>query len=103
MLKIFFILSFDDPEAEAHKAESKCPVSRLLSSGICLVAKCHRSEVTLHIFHTRHHLDSLGFSHSQVVNKGDLPKYEIDTGETTKYVSPDEVAKLVFHKMKGNV
>lgn len=40
-------------------------------------------------------------SHAQVVNKGDLPRYEIDTGETTKHVSPEEVAKLVFHKMKG--
>lgn len=52
--------SFDDPEAQAHTADSKCPV----------------------------------------VNKGDLPRYEIDTGETTKYVSPEEVAKLIFHKMK---
>ncbi|XP_063074060.1 heat shock 70 kDa protein 14 [Engraulis encrasicolus] len=52
--------SFDDPEAEAHRTDSKCPV----------------------------------------VSKGDLPRYEIDTGETTKYVSPEEVAKLVFHKMK---
>lgn len=39
--------------------------------------------------------------HSQVVNKSDLPRYEIDTGETTKYVSPEDVAKLIFHKMKG--
>uniref|UniRef100_A0AAR2KCF9 Heat shock 70 kDa protein 14 n=1 Tax=Pygocentrus nattereri TaxID=42514 RepID=A0AAR2KCF9_PYGNA len=31
---------------------------------------------------------------------GDLPMYELDTGETTKYVSPGEVAKLIFHKMK---
>lgn len=27
--------------------------------------------------------------------------YEIDVGEVTKFVSPEEVAKLVFHKMKG--
>ncbi|XP_076153454.1 heat shock 70 kDa protein 14 [Alosa pseudoharengus] len=52
--------SFDDPEAEAHRTDSKCPV----------------------------------------VNKGGMPKYEIDTGETTKFVSPDEVAKLVFQKIK---
>uniref|UniRef100_A0A3B3QWW9 Heat shock protein 14 n=1 Tax=Paramormyrops kingsleyae TaxID=1676925 RepID=A0A3B3QWW9_9TELE len=52
--------SFDDPEAQAHKADSKCPV----------------------------------------VNKGDKPMYEIDVGEATKFVSPEEVAKLVFHKMK---
>uniref|UniRef100_A0A671SXS6 Heat shock 70 kDa protein 14-like n=1 Tax=Sinocyclocheilus anshuiensis TaxID=1608454 RepID=A0A671SXS6_9TELE len=30
----------------------------------------------------------------------DLLRYEIDTGETTKYVSPEDVAKLIFHKMK---
>ncbi|KAJ8381881.1 hypothetical protein SKAU_G00026590 [Synaphobranchus kaupii] len=35
-----------------------------------------------------------------VVNKDSKPRYEIDTGEVTKIVSPDEVAKLVFHKMK---
>ncbi|XP_030637065.1 heat shock 70 kDa protein 14 isoform X2 [Chanos chanos] len=51
---------FDDPEAQAHKTESKC----------------------------------------MVVNKGDMPRYEIDTGDATKYVSPEEVATLVFHKMK---
>ncbi|KAK7149947.1 hypothetical protein R3I94_009306 [Phoxinus phoxinus] len=51
---------FDDPDAQAHKEESKCIV----------------------------------------VNKNDLPRYEIDTGETTKYVSPEDVAKLIFHKMK---
>ncbi|WP_411024367.1 Hsp70 family protein, partial [Salmonella sp. s58760] len=26
-----------------------------------------------------------------IVNKGDLPLYELDTGETTKYVSPEDV------------
>ncbi|KAL4617947.1 heat shock 70 kDa protein 14 [Arapaima gigas] len=52
--------SFEDPEAQAHKAESKCAV----------------------------------------VNKGGKLRYEIDTGEVTKFVSPEEVAKLVFHKMK---
>uniref|UniRef100_A0A4W4E9A4 Heat shock 70 kDa protein 14 n=1 Tax=Electrophorus electricus TaxID=8005 RepID=A0A4W4E9A4_ELEEL len=35
-----------------------------------------------------------------VVNKGDLPMYELDIDDTTKYVSPEEVAKLIFHKMK---
>ncbi|XP_062850983.1 heat shock 70 kDa protein 14 isoform X2 [Trichomycterus rosablanca] len=35
-----------------------------------------------------------------IVSKGDLPMYEIDTGETTKYVAPKDVAKLIFHKMK---
>uniref|UniRef100_A0AAY4D8Z1 Heat shock 70 kDa protein 14 n=1 Tax=Denticeps clupeoides TaxID=299321 RepID=A0AAY4D8Z1_9TELE len=53
--------SFDDPEAQAHQTDSKCPV----------------------------------------VNKGDMPQYEIDTGKGTKHVSPEEIAKLVFHKMKG--
>ncbi|XP_072529085.1 heat shock 70 kDa protein 14 [Salminus brasiliensis] len=51
---------YDDPEAKAHREESKCTI----------------------------------------VSKGDMPLYELDTGETTKYVSPEEVAKLVFHKMK---
>uniref|UniRef100_A0A9J8CGD1 Heat shock protein 14 n=1 Tax=Cyprinus carpio carpio TaxID=630221 RepID=A0A9J8CGD1_CYPCA len=51
---------YDDPDAQAHREESKCIV----------------------------------------VNKSDLPRYEIDTGETTKYVSPEDVAKLIFHKMK---
>ncbi|MBN3296807.1 HSP7E protein, partial [Amia calva] len=36
----------------------------------------------------------------QVVNKDDKPKYEIDTGDSTKLVSPDDVAKLIFKKMK---
>uniref|UniRef100_A0A8C9VUS8 Heat shock protein 14 n=1 Tax=Scleropages formosus TaxID=113540 RepID=A0A8C9VUS8_SCLFO len=52
--------SFEDPEAQTHKSESKCPV----------------------------------------VNKGGKPRYEIDAGEATKFVSPEEVAKLIFHKMK---
>ncbi|XP_066579828.1 heat shock 70 kDa protein 14 [Amia ocellicauda] len=52
--------SFDDPEAQKHKAQSKC----------------------------------------SVVNKDDKPKYEIDTGDSTKLVSPDDVAKLIFKKMK---
>uniref|UniRef100_A0A671SZ10 Heat shock 70 kDa protein 14-like n=1 Tax=Sinocyclocheilus anshuiensis TaxID=1608454 RepID=A0A671SZ10_9TELE len=51
---------YDDPDAQAHREESKCIV----------------------------------------VNKSDLLRYEIDTGETTKYVSPEDVAKLIFHKMK---
>lgn len=50
------------------------------------------------------HLRGVYFlTHSQVVNKSDLPRYEIETGETTKYVSPEDVAKLIFHKMKGIV
>ncbi|KAG8440013.1 hypothetical protein GDO86_005980 [Hymenochirus boettgeri] len=35
-----------------------------------------------------------------VLEKGGKPKYEIDTGEAVKYVTPDEVAKLIFSKMK---
>uniref|UniRef100_A0A671SVS5 Heat shock 70 kDa protein 14-like n=1 Tax=Sinocyclocheilus anshuiensis TaxID=1608454 RepID=A0A671SVS5_9TELE len=54
---------YDDPDAQAHREESKCIV----------------------------------------VNKSDLLRYEIDTGETTKYVSPEDVAKLIFHKMKGKL
>uniref|UniRef100_A0A672NRH6 Heat shock 70 kDa protein 14 n=1 Tax=Sinocyclocheilus grahami TaxID=75366 RepID=A0A672NRH6_SINGR len=51
---------YDDPDAQAHREESKCIV----------------------------------------VNKSDLPRYEIDTGETTKYVSPEDVAKLIFYNLK---
>ncbi|OCT87231.1 hypothetical protein XELAEV_18020930mg [Xenopus laevis] len=35
-----------------------------------------------------------------VVEKGGKPKYEIDTGETQKLVSSEDVAKLIFSKMK---
>ncbi|KAM3859295.1 heat shock 70 kDa protein 14 [Diretmus argenteus] len=52
--------SFEDPETQTHKAESKCPV----------------------------------------VNRGDKPRYEITAGEQTKYVAPEDTAKLIFHKMK---
>lgn len=52
--------SFDDPETQAHKAETKC----------------------------------------QVVNKGEKPFYKIQLEERTEHIPPQEVAKLVFHKMK---
>ncbi|XP_071782531.1 heat shock 70 kDa protein 14 [Centroberyx gerrardi] len=52
--------SFEDPETQTHKAESKCPVA----------------------------------------NRGEKPHYEITAGEQTKYVAPEDVAKLIFHKMK---
>ncbi|NP_001092168.1 heat shock 70 kDa protein 14-A [Xenopus laevis] len=35
-----------------------------------------------------------------VVEKGGKPKYEIDTGEIQKLVSSEDVAKLIFSKMK---
>lgn len=28
-------------------------------------------------------------------------RYEIDTGEEKKFVSPEDVARLIFSKMKG--
>ncbi|CAL8242350.1 unnamed protein product [Merluccius merluccius] len=49
-----------DPETDAHKAESKCPV----------------------------------------VSKGEKLYYEITTGEQSKLVTPDAVAKLVLEKMR---
>ncbi|XP_056280795.1 heat shock 70 kDa protein 14 [Pseudoliparis swirei] len=52
--------SFDDPETQAHKTETKC----------------------------------------QVVNRREKPYYEITAGEHPAYVSPEDVAKLIFHKMK---
>ena len=36
----------------------------------------------------------------QVVNKGEKPVYEM-TGEMTRHVAPQDVAKLILHKMKG--
>ncbi|XP_030006572.1 heat shock 70 kDa protein 14 [Sphaeramia orbicularis] len=52
--------SFDDPETQAHKVETKC----------------------------------------QVVNRGDKPYYEIKVGDHTENIAPEDVAKLIFHKMK---
>ncbi|XP_068442982.1 heat shock 70 kDa protein 14 [Clinocottus analis] len=52
--------SFDDPETQAHKTETKC----------------------------------------QVVNRQEKPHYEITAGEHPEYVAPEDVAKLIFHKMK---
>ena len=43
----------------------------------------------------------LCFLACQLVNRGEKPFYEI-TGDQTKHVSPEDVAKLIFHKMKGN-
>ncbi|XP_037099496.1 heat shock 70 kDa protein 14 [Syngnathus acus] len=36
----------------------------------------------------------------QVVNRSGKPCYEITAGEQLKYIAPEEVAKLIFHKMK---
>uniref|UniRef100_A0A8C6T7Y6 Heat shock protein 14 n=1 Tax=Neogobius melanostomus TaxID=47308 RepID=A0A8C6T7Y6_9GOBI len=52
--------SFDDPETQTHKAETKC----------------------------------------EVVNKGDKPFYKVQLEERTEHVAPQDVAKLIFHKMK---
>ncbi|XP_076023516.1 heat shock 70 kDa protein 14 [Genypterus blacodes] len=52
--------SFEDPETNTHKSESKCPV----------------------------------------VNRAEKPHYEITAGDHTQYVTPEHVAKLIFHKMK---
>ncbi|XP_039647922.1 heat shock 70 kDa protein 14 [Perca fluviatilis] len=52
--------SFDDPETQAHKTETKC----------------------------------------QVVNRQQKPYYEITAGEHPQYIAPEDVAKLIFHKMK---
>uniref|UniRef100_A0A667YAK6 Heat shock protein 14 n=1 Tax=Myripristis murdjan TaxID=586833 RepID=A0A667YAK6_9TELE len=35
-----------------------------------------------------------------VVDRGEKPHYEITAGEQTKYVAPEDVAKLIFQKMK---
>ncbi|XP_044132694.1 heat shock 70 kDa protein 14 [Bufo gargarizans] len=52
--------SSDDPQAQKHISESKCPV----------------------------------------VEKGGKLRYEIDAGDAVKLVSPEDVAKLIFSKMK---
>ncbi|MGH0155792.1 UNVERIFIED_CONTAM: hypothetical protein FKN15_006631 [Acipenser sinensis] len=39
-------------------------------------------------------------SKCSVIDKDQKPRYEIDTGEDTKLVPPEEVAKLIFSKMK---
>ncbi|XP_061125028.1 heat shock 70 kDa protein 14 isoform X1 [Syngnathus typhle] len=36
----------------------------------------------------------------QVVNRSGKPCYEITAGEQLKYIAPEDVAKLIFHKMK---
>ncbi|XP_029317940.1 heat shock 70 kDa protein 14 [Cottoperca gobio] len=36
----------------------------------------------------------------QVVNKQEKLKYELTVGEHSEYVAPEDVAKLIFHKMK---
>jgi hypothetical protein len=38
---------------------------------------------------------------SQVIEKNGKLLYEIDTGEEKKFVSPEDVARLIFSKMKG--
>nr|XP_040029858.1 heat shock 70 kDa protein 14 isoform X2 [Gasterosteus aculeatus aculeatus] len=52
--------SFDDPETQSHKTQTKC----------------------------------------QVVNRQEKPYYEITAGDHPEYVAPEDVAKLIFHKMK---
>ncbi|XP_047431392.1 heat shock 70 kDa protein 14 [Mugil cephalus] len=39
-------------------------------------------------------------SKCQVVNIQDKPHYEITAGEHPEYVAPEDIAKLIFHKMK---
>ncbi|KAM9310900.1 heat shock 70 kDa protein 14 [Gastrophryne carolinensis] len=39
-------------------------------------------------------------SKCSIIDKGGKARYEIDTGETMKLVSPEDAAKLVFSKMK---
>ncbi|XP_075713502.1 heat shock 70 kDa protein 14 [Rhinoderma darwinii] len=47
--------------------------------------------------HAQKHISE---SKCSVVEKGGKLKYEIDTGDTVKLVSPEDVAKLIFSKMK---
>lgn len=36
-----------------------------------------------------------------MVNREEKPYYEITAGEYPRYIATEEVAKLIFHKMKG--
>ncbi|PNI96427.1 HSPA14 isoform 4, partial [Pan troglodytes] len=36
-----------------------------------------------------------------VIEKNGKLRYEIDTGEETKFVNPEDVARVIFSKMKG--
>ncbi|KAK0154411.1 Heat shock protein 14 [Merluccius polli] len=75
-----------DPETDAHKAESKCPVSiPFYVYGLMAV-----------VFTLR--LTDAPFA--QVVSKGEKLYYEITAGEQSKLVTPDAVAKLVLEKMR---
>ncbi|XP_008279142.1 heat shock 70 kDa protein 14 [Stegastes partitus] len=41
-----------------------------------------------------------GETKCQVVSRGEKPYYEITAGDHPEYVAPEDVAKLIFHKMK---
>uniref|UniRef100_A0AAQ4NRD5 Heat shock 70 kDa protein 14 n=1 Tax=Gasterosteus aculeatus aculeatus TaxID=481459 RepID=A0AAQ4NRD5_GASAC len=45
------------------------------------------------------HDEIIGFC-VQVVNRQEKPYYEITAGDHPEYVAPEDVAKLIFHKMK---
>ena len=85
--------SAGDPETDAHKAESKCPVSIPFVHG--LMAWTPFSVVFT--------LKLTDVPFAQVVSKGEKLYYEITTGEQSKLVTPDAVAKLVLEKMRGKI
>lgn len=43
------------------------------------------------------------FNCVQVVSREEKPYYEITAGDHPDYVAPEDVAKLIFNKMKGNL
>jgi len=51
----------------------------------------------------RKHLISLNCDCcGQVVSREEKPYFEITVGEHPEYVAPEDVAKLIFNKMKGS-
>jgi len=111
--------SFDDPETQAHKTETKCQVSPICFHPTDVVPRAERSLLRRRPRRRAFPLPSevarwfcvdlkplagkrVGFC-DQVVNRREKPYYEITAGEHPAYVSPEDVAKLIFHKMKGSL
>lgn len=109
--------SFDDPETQAHKTQTKCQVSPCVLSAQHQQHPLHR--MLLVLSPVRSMLSGLLVSVwicpvkqwtlslrrdccVQVVKREEKPYYEITAGEHPEYVAPEDAAKLIFHKMKGS-
>lgn len=96
--------SSDDPQAQKYITESKCLVSMVLlfpiTKVIVKVLTCSISLKLCVFIKILPYLTHLQFP-LQVIEKNGKLQYEIDTGEETKFVNPEDVARLIFSKMKG--